>query len=387
VLSAVTGEPRYAKASADYLGDVLRFTQHPDTGLLGWGEHLYYDFLLDRTTIAAERRKNPPSWFQMPHELLAWTPPWHELREVDAVRTAKAIRALRWHYNGDDPQVYLFNRHAVWDETKYQKEVMPWIKHAALFSYSFACLQEQQPSPENEHWMRHSGLLYWKLRDRQTNLVQGCLYHSSERDAGKRCGTIGAAYYAYWLFKAGAVADDAELKQIALTLLKAVVTQAWNAEENQYTSSMRLRDAKHGGRLKVWREGYSASNLWHLGRVSTYLLRETQDPVLRQAVERVVGVLDQEELPDTYTAQNAADAMNFYLDHYDLTGRRSSLQHAHQYAQTALPRLSRNGLIVRKTGDPYYEAKLGAGDFIAALLRLHMRLHNVKDPGLCDWSF
>jgi hypothetical protein len=387
VLSAVTGRPRYAQAAQDYMRDVLRYTQHPKTGLLGWGEHLYYEFWLDRTTIAATRRDNPPSWFQMPHELLAWTPPWEELWAVDAGRTAKAIRALRRHYNGDDPQVYLFNRHAVWNKTRHSREVMPWIKHAALFSYSFACLQKHEPSPENAHWMRHSGLLYWKLRDRGTNLVQGCLYHSSEPDAGKRCGTVGATYYAYWLFKAGEAAGNEELKRIGLTLLQSVVQQAWDAEQRQFASSMVLRDGRRRGRLKTWREGYSASNLWHLGRVSIYLHRKTPDPVLQQALRRITAILDREQLPGTYTAQNAADAMNYYLDHYDLTARPESLAHARRYADRAIKDLVRNGLITRKTDDPWYEAKLGAGDLAAALLRLHLRLTRTADPDLWDWSF
>jgi hypothetical protein len=45
-------------------------------------------------------------------------------------------------------------------------------------------------------------------------------------------------------------------------------------------------------------------------------------------------------------------------------------------------------LFVREAGDRYYEAKSGAGDLLAGLLRLDLRLHPKRqDPGLYDWSF
>lgn len=46
--SRITGERRYDEAVRVALGDFLRITQHPETGLLAWGEHLYWDFVEDR---------------------------------------------------------------------------------------------------------------------------------------------------------------------------------------------------------------------------------------------------------------------------------------------------------------------------------------------------
>ena len=43
----ITGEPGYDKAARKALVDFVRITQHPDTGLLAWGEHLYWNCVDD----------------------------------------------------------------------------------------------------------------------------------------------------------------------------------------------------------------------------------------------------------------------------------------------------------------------------------------------------
>lgn len=47
-LSRLTGDARYADAVQVALADFLRITQHPDTGLLAWGEHLYWNCVADK---------------------------------------------------------------------------------------------------------------------------------------------------------------------------------------------------------------------------------------------------------------------------------------------------------------------------------------------------
>ncbi len=47
-LSRLTGDDRYEKAVRNAIADFFRITQHPDTGLLAWGEHLYWNCVEDR---------------------------------------------------------------------------------------------------------------------------------------------------------------------------------------------------------------------------------------------------------------------------------------------------------------------------------------------------
>ena len=42
-LGRINKDPKYKSAANDALTDFLQITQHPETGLLAWGEHLYWN--------------------------------------------------------------------------------------------------------------------------------------------------------------------------------------------------------------------------------------------------------------------------------------------------------------------------------------------------------
>ena len=170
-LSVLTGDDTYRKAASDYTGSFLKRAQNPETGLLGWGEHLYYNFYTDTVTIGENRIYDPRDYFKFPHELLPWTPPWDRLWLADSDKTQKAIEGLQYHYQGPDPKVYLFNRHAAWNKAEYQEEVMPWIKHSVLFSYSFAYLYYQSKDEKWKKWSRDAGMCVWDYVTRKTDFI------------------------------------------------------------------------------------------------------------------------------------------------------------------------------------------------------------------------
>ena len=187
-LSAATGDPRYDQAGRDYVRYFLQNTQHPKTGFLGWGEHLYYHLFRDE--VAAERKS---------HELLEWTPPWDLVWEADAAATRKEIAAIRYHFYADDP-AQLFNRHAWWDRPEHQKpRGQPWIKHSGLYAQAFMFLYTKTGDPLWLNWSRGPGALYWNHRHRTTNLTLGCIGdpRPSTQDASSQMPEL-----AYWLHKA-----------------------------------------------------------------------------------------------------------------------------------------------------------------------------------------
>lgn len=60
--SRMTGDSRYGEAARDGLVDFLRVTQHPSTGLLAWGEHLFWNCRTD----AAGKGEDMESYVQEP---------------------------------------------------------------------------------------------------------------------------------------------------------------------------------------------------------------------------------------------------------------------------------------------------------------------------------
>ena len=155
-LSSVTGDPQYRQAANSYIVDYFRLAQSEANGLLGWGEHLYYNFFADEVTAGpldpAPRREY--YYREMPHELLEKTPPWSRLALVDMAATQRAIAGLIYHFQGPDPQTYSFNRHAFYHRAEHQSQIMPWIKHTALYSYSWM---------ERRFKIRRLGLPHWRF--------------------------------------------------------------------------------------------------------------------------------------------------------------------------------------------------------------------------------
>ena len=388
-LSQLTDDSRYRQAAHNYSQDFLKHTQNPETGLLGWGEHLYYNFYTDTVAIAESRILDQRAYFIMPHELIAWTPPWARLWAIDAARTQKAIEGLQYHFTGPDPQTNLFNRHAIWNKTAYQQVIMPWIKHAALYAYSFGFLYQQTG---DEQWKEKSwqiGTLYWNLRDHRTDLVFGCLYHASEPEAGKNADLSNTLLYAYWLYKAGEVNESEDMKQQAITLLKAYDQYGWNETEQMYYKELNLDGSpvENPQWATPWKVGYGTSSLLSLGRVAAYIASQQPSEEITRIARKALQVTNEQPLLERYNAQNLGEAINANLDVYELTQDREYLNHAERYANTAIEHLWKNGLLVRQKDDDYYEAKLGTGDLLSGLLRLHLALTDVESEASFDWSF
>lgn len=373
VLSAVTGNPRYQQAARDYAKAYLELAQDPKTGLLGWGEHTCYNVFQDKVV-------------QPRHELLEWTPPWAELWAADADRTARAIAGLKYHFFRDDTKDFLFNRHADWGGGNFQKSGQPWIKHSGLYCYSFMFLYAKT---KDEAWLNRArgiGSLYWNHRNPETNLTEGCL--GDPRETSRHASISNTSMLSYWLLKAAYLNPaEKEIHDRAMIMLKAIDQRSWNAEKNAYWGSIKTDGTPVSEAGNPWYMAYSGSGLFHFGRIAAFVARTEKDPQMLEAARRVARLVRQSPLPPRYTPESVGYALNLSLDLYDLTGEADYLADARAYANFGVQKFRVNGLIVREPGNQYYESKVGAGDLLAGLLRLHLRLSKVADPEACDWSF
>jgi hypothetical protein len=224
-LAELTGDAKYMRAAREYASAFMRLTQNPATGLLGWGEHLYYDFYKDK--VAAERRS---------HELIEWTPPWDLLWRENPEATAKAVAGIRYHYYENNP-LALFNRHAYWDRAELQPPGgQPWIKHTGLYAYSFAFLYSKTREKTWRDWALGTGSLYWRHRDVTTNLTQGCIGDPRPTSAHSSVGTV---YLAYWLLQAWRLMpEETELRDHAVALLDAFLKYHYDPERKVFRTGM-----------------------------------------------------------------------------------------------------------------------------------------------------
>jgi hypothetical protein len=382
VLSALLGEPKYEQAVQQYLRDYLTNCQSPETGLLAWGEHLYYDLYEDR--VVAERKS---------HELLGSTPPWDLLWQVDPAATARAIAGLRYHFRAADPaaEEWLFNRHANWATPGYTpKDGQPWIKHSALYAHAFSFLHAKTGDPRWQRYAEGSGDLYWNHRNPQTNLTESCI--GDRRRTSRHASMGGTALLSYFLLKAyDADPTNRAAREHALAMLKAFNQYAWDAEKRRYREHLTVDGAPVPGpeEASPFTFAYGGgSTVLLLGRAAAYAARTQQDDQCREMAARAAAIVNASPIPEALIPESAGYAVHLYLDLYDLTKDPSYLHQARKTADVAVERLWAGGLFRRLAGDKYYESKLGPGELASALLRLAIRLERKQqDPGVYDWSF
>ena len=293
-----------------------------------------------------------------------------------------------WHFQGPDPKVYLFNRHANWNETEYQKAVMPWIKHSVLFAYSFAFLYQQT---RDELWKKRArdiALLYWNNRDYDSNLVFGCFYHGSEPSAGKSPSIGSSGLYAYWMYKAARLLDDRGMMDVPKQILISYAKQAWNPQEQYFYQELNLDGSvpETAKKATAWKIGYGSSSLFSYARALTFIAGEEEDKELLELAIACEKQVCSTPLPEQYTALNIGEAINFYTDLYELTNNKNYLEEAKQYCDIGTEKFYRNGLFTRQTDDQYYEAKLGIGDLVTGILRVGL-IESKQDKILEQFDF
>jgi hypothetical protein len=390
LLSEILGDDRYKLAADKYIEESFELTQNPNTGLLGWGEHLYFNFYLDKVWVGPVEPESKRDFYyeDMPHEFLGRTPPWIRLNEVNPKRVTRAIDGLIYHFNGPDPKTYLFNRHAFWHKPERQTTIMPWIKHSALYAYSWAYQYQLTGDKKYLRWSYDSGSLYYKLRDEDTGLIFGVLVHHDVGE-GKTASIGEASNYTYWLYKAYQLSGDNRLRAIALSAIDAYIKHA-DRGNGEYFASLNLdaTPTEDNEIATAWSEGYSSFRLPKFGRTLIYLANHESLTDYGSRAEAVFDFTLQESIPERFNAEQISESMMFCLDLYAHSPEAKYLNRAKELAELAIDALWRGTMFSRQTSDAYYESKLGSSSLGLAFLRLHLELESERKLlGNVDWSY
>lgn len=405
ILSAITGDLKYAKAADDYISAFLFNTQNAHTGLLGWGEHMYYDFYKDEVTVGGMDPERP----DFTHELLPKKPIWEKLWKISPERTARAIEGLKYHFDGPNTQTFIFNRHASWQ--KINKKILgaegleqyqydwkaSFIAHAGLFTYSFMFLYAKTKDPQWLKWSRGVGNLHWTYRNKATNLTSWNLTSLGLPEAQFGQTT----HFAYRLYQAYELnPTEKEMRTNALILFKAAEKYAWQAKEKFYVNELNM----DGSLVKADDPRFNKPILFrgdqpktlpvkpvfraHIGRVAAYFYNREKDPHFLLIAKRMIDIMGRDTLKTNFQAREVGDRIHLLLDVYELTKEKRLLKLADNYAKLGISGLWRDGLFARRAGDVYYESLGGVGNFMAGLLRLHLAENGTPPgPGTIDWSY
>lgn len=384
-MSETTGNGKYKRASDAYLDFFLNNMVSDQTGMFGWGEHVFYNVFLDHMIGAAFTVRNNRN-FSFEHELERWTTiydiTWHKSPE----KTLNEIEAI-YEYKIHDPQTFINNRHSDYFAGRRTGDTLTFIKHSGLFAHAFAFLYSKTGDKKHLDWARKSSDLFWGYRDSQTNLVRGCIQRKDEPVA------------------------PGELAQLLLFLLRAY---QWHPEQqfvdrviayldayDQYFSlgsNGNFRDVvatdgtdKNPGQIAEYWEGpmrmakaavlaYSLTGhkpaLEFAARVVDHLTPET---AFKSIIQRSL-VSDEVE--------SRTCGISTALDLYEVTGDSKYLKKAQSLGDDAIKRFQYRGLYVSSMqlfpeGDKtvrtrVYDARSGAGWLALNFIRLQKHTNSTE---------
>lgn len=111
LLSDITGDPKYRRAAEADLSDFLKYAQSPETGLLGWGEHIFYDLKEEKVLSGFKRGERYPEYHEMKRKFLFWD----FLYKNDPQAVLNFSLGL-WNHHLYDQETGNFGHMAIWDK-------------------------------------------------------------------------------------------------------------------------------------------------------------------------------------------------------------------------------------------------------------------------------
>jgi hypothetical protein len=223
------------------------------TGMLEWGNHLYYDVFEDRAA----------NIFEPYHEIRPMTPAWELLWSVDPAVAARALRAaVEGHVR--DWETGLFNRHALTgpDQSKAETgDPMPFLAAGASLVESLAWLSTQSVVDADALQQKALTVARYSFdkRDPATGLVPSQPF---VQRWDSKVATTETGLWAGALLRAWRMTGVDEFRMVAREAVAAYLKTGWDAEAKRYYGMLRLTDgAPRSERTTEWQPSLH-SDVW-----------------------------------------------------------------------------------------------------------------------------
>lgn len=381
-LSALTGEARYRAAAERYVGYYLRHFVDPQTGLIEWGPHNFYDAFADAIEYLEGHH----------HEIHAWLPPWPLLHRAAPAAVEREIAQIwEWHV---DHTTARFGRHPD------RGAGCSFAMTGGEFVAAFAFLYRATGRPEPLEWALRVARTHWHARDRDTDLIPNQAEMEEEAFKGRfDCRTTDTSISGLWcgrLLVAAQLTGRAELREMAVAVLRACLTYQWQGTAHPW-GQLRLDGtpvpdprATEGydqwaprGALDLWPAyllGYEYPQETALAYVLAHRL--TGDPAMLDGARRWAAVFaaDRDRLRErggTY-AQHYGMIVAFFVELHREGGDRAHLDTARAFADQALDLLDTGRIFRGHPAKQYYEAADGVGFLCYGLLQLVEELRGIE---------
>lgn len=397
-LSARYKDPKYRNAADEYIRYFLEHCRKPDTGLLTWGSHIYWDVHLDRPGGDGDGRG--------PHEPLLREAFWERMWKVSPERVRDQIERM-WEWHVCNKETGQHNRH---------DDAQPGCDFSFMGSTligAFAFLYQKTSDPVWDDRAKLVMRYHWNARNKETNLAPDAPALTDRYDGLFNFTTLPGPH-ASILLRTYESTRDTEYLEIALGHLRAFDKYAWDESNGSYWGMLRLDgvpeqeseadlnrirdinaydDFRPIGHVDVWRTVlYSYEFPVIAAQSYAYAAELTGASDMKRATARWARVIEKElpahtgrrwrenlaaalvDLPErggTY-AENYGRAISFFLMASRVLERPDLLQTARELAVDAITRLHhpKSGLFVGHAAKGVYEATDGVGYLLYALLEL-----------------
>lgn len=381
-LSRLTGDERYARAVRDALVDFLRITQHPDTGLLAWGEHLSWDCVNDAlydpygTTIHEPKRKF--IFFDLCYA-------------AEPERTLGYARGL-WEHQIFDQQTGDFSRHARYDRHRPGKGY-DFAKEGSYFIDTWSRAYEKTGAKRYE---RAVAVLANRYAERTSELGLLDQDTSGDQERVNLCVTLWLVSLAMECHDAAARMDGPTvelLHELAARYDKGFLGLDHAPDDRQrgfvcyaYTDSGRPRPHERkqsAGYSQHWAMGYGINTTSMFGLLSytrqTQLGGSNAGGAYRRLVVRAADLyrsVAPDAAADDIWAGEYGMAIMLELAALRLTGEPAYLEAARRLADQAIDALWKEGDVLPRasTRTGYYDVISYPDTLLLALLALHEHL-------------
>jgi uncharacterized protein YyaL (SSP411 family) len=372
-MTKVGGGPKYAKAADRCLDFFLENMISPQTGMFGWGEHVFYNVFTDYI-IGGAFTVRSVNKFAYEHELDRWTTIYDLTWPKSPEKTLAEIDAI-FAYKIHDPATFINNRHSDFFSGRVTSDTLTFIKHSGLFVHAFTLAYVKTGDKAQLERAHKATDLFWGHRDPQTNLVRGCIQRQKEPVAPEELASL-----VLFLLRAYQWHPDQMFLDRSVAYLKAY-KKYFSAGEGRFKAQVGPDgvDRKPGAFAEYWegplRMAKSAALAYSLSGDKDLL--ELADTIVDKVTPEMSfsTILMRSLISDEIEAR--ACALSTTVDLYEATGDTKYLKKAQALGDDSLKRFLYRGLFVSSMqlypeGDKSVHTKIYDGRVAPGLLALNL---------------
>jgi len=380
-MTQATGNTKYGRSADAYLDFFLNNLVSEQTGIFGWGEHVFYNVFTDYLIGGAFTVRSVHK-FSFDHELDRWTTIYDLTWPKSPDKTLAEIEAI-YEYKIHDPETFINNRHSDYYSGRVTSDTLTFIKHSGLFAHAFTFAFVKTGDHKHLDRAHRAANLFWGFRDPKTNLVRGCFQRKDEAVAPAELALL-----VLFLLRAYQWHADQLFLDRAVAYLHAY-EKYFNAGGARYREAVGPdgTDRKPGSFEEYWEGPLRIAKAAVLAYSLTgdAALLEMADGIMEKVTPEMTfnSIIQRSLISDEVEARTCA--LSTAIDLYEATANTRYLQKARSLASDGIRKFLHNGLFVstmqlHPEGDKSERIKIYDGRTAPGLLALNLiRLQKHSD--------